>query len=376
MRSNLLKLLAGLAVGVFFVWLSARDWDFARLSGAMTFERGQLRFGLAAPLPDGPLDAATLNALPGWGFDVLWLFPFLVILTAIHALRVLRWKPLIDPIAPLPVATHNRIGAVGFMAMFLFPLRLGELVRPVLVKRAARGVRTTELLASVVVERVLDGLVVSLLLALLLAVAPGASASPELTAGATVALLVFVGASVLLGLARWQRDLARRLVEVTLGLVSRGLAARVVALVEAFLRGLAQLPSASVFAGVTALTLVYWALNGLGVWCMIAAFHLPIDLAGAYMMMACVVVGMMIPNSPGNAGTFWYFLLLPVSLYGLDTAGPQLAALGLVTWLMQLLQQSLFGLWFVARGQVTWARVLEATHEGDQPAPVTTGDPA
>jgi hypothetical protein len=92
--------------------------------------------------------------------------------------------------------------------------------------------------------------------------------------------------------------------------------------------------------------------------------------------MACVVVGMMIPNSPGNAGTFWYFLLLPAGLYGLDPAGPQLAALGLVTWLMQLLQQSLFGLWFVARGQVTWARVLEATHEADEPPPVTSGDPA
>jgi len=34
-------------------------------------------------------------------------------------------------------------------------------------------------------------------------------------------------------------------------------------------------------------------------------------------------------------------------------------------WLMQLLQQSLFGLWFIARGQVSWKGVVDATTEDE-----------
>ncbi len=365
LRSNWFKFGVGLAVGAFFVWLSAKDWDLGRLAGPVSLEGGQLRVGLAAPL-EGTLSAAEANALPGWGLDLFWLLPFIAILVAIHVLRVVRWKPLIDPIAPLSLTEHNRIGAVGFMAMFLFPLRLGELVRPFLVKRAVQGVRMTELLASVVVERVVDGLVVSLLLFILITTTTeSATRATELEVGAWVALVVFAGATVALVLARWQRGLTRRLVGGTIGLLSKRVADAVLTLLDAFLRGLTSLPNGRALAEFLGMTLLYWALNGLGVYCMILAFHLPVDLAGAYTMMACVVVGMMIPNSPGNAGTFWYFLLLPLPLYGVEMSGPQVAALGLTVWLMQLLQQSLFGLWFVARGNISWARVVEATHDDE-----------
>ena len=136
-------------------------------------------------------------------------------------------------------------------------------------------------------------------------------------------------------------------------------------ILDDFLRGLRRLPSAGHFAYFVLLTIVYWSLNGLGVLCMLQAFDIPIDTVGAYAMMACVVVGMMIPNSPGNVGSFWYFLCLPVALYGLSDSAPQIIAFGLSVWLMQLLQQSLFGLYFIARGQVTWKGVVDATHEDE-----------
>ena len=80
-------------------------------------------------------------------------------------------------------------------------------------------------------------------------------------------------------------------------------------------------------------------------------------------MMACVIVGMMIPNSPGNVGSFWYFLLLPLPLYGVGADNLQAIAFGLTVWLMQLIQQGLFGAWYLVNGEVTWGRVLAATSE-------------
>ncbi|MFO0748671.1 MAG: lysylphosphatidylglycerol synthase transmembrane domain-containing protein [Myxococcota bacterium] len=370
MRKNLLKLVIGLAIGAFFVWLSAKDWPMDKLTGAVRFEAGHLVVGSLA-VPDGPMSSAALASQDGWVMNLWWALPFLGILGLIHILRVVRWRPLLDPIAKLDFATHNRIGAVGFMAMFLFPLRLGELVRPYLVKRASIAakmnppVRMTRVLATVVVERVIDGLVVSLLLFASMTFLPSHGDKAELTVGAWAALAVFASAAALLAGARWQHERTRKLVNVTAGLVSKRLARAIDHLLEAFLDGLRRLPNARAFAGFVAITFAYWGLNGLGVWCMIQAFHLPIDMVGAYAMMACVVVGMMIPNSPGNVGSFWYFLLLPVPLYGVSTASPQAIAFGLSVWLGQLLQQSAFGLYFVARGQVSWKGVVAATYEDE-----------
>lgn len=271
----------------------------------------------------------------------------------------------------LDFKAHNRIGAVGFMAMFLFPLRLGELVRPYLVKRAAAApgappppegrVRMTAVLATVVVERIVDGLVVTLLLFASMSFLPAGDSAAELEVGAWAAFAVFAGAALLLAGARWQHDLTRRFIAKTAGLVSKRLGHAIDSLLEAFLSGLRRLPSGGAFLGFIGVTTIYWGLNGLGVWCMVQAFHLPIDMVGAYAMMACVVVGMMIPNSPGNVGSFWYFLLLPVALYGIGNSSAQAIAFGLSVWLCQLVQQTAFGLWFVVRGKVSWKGVVAAT---------------
>jgi len=355
LKRNLLKLVLGLAIGTFFVWLSAKDWPLDRLVGPTHLDGSVMTVGAAGQ---------------GWSVDLMWLLPYFGILVLIHVLRVVRWKPLLDPIAPLSLREHNRIGAVGFMAMFLFPLRLGELVRPYLVKRATATtgtpVRMSEVLATVVVERVVDGLVVSLFLFGVLFALPSEGASADrMKVGAFAALAVFSAAAVLLVGARWQHERTRTFVQRTAGLVSKRLARGIGRILDDFLRGLRRLPSRRTFAGFLGLTLVYWALNGLGVWCMLHAFDLPIDMTGAYAMMACVVVGMMIPNSPGNVGSFWYFLCLPVGLYGLSDAAPRVIAFGLAVWLMQLVQQTLFGVWFIARGVVSWKGVVAATTEDE-----------
>lgn len=349
------------------MWLSARSWPTEDLAGAVSITDGHFIVGSAALPGEGETAFASGRSGQGWIFDLFWVLPYLGVLTAIHFLRVIRWQPLLDPIVKLDFKTHNRIGAVGFMAMFLFPLRLGELVRPYLVKQATgRSVRMSEVMATVVVERIVDGLVVSLLLFIVLPFLPvGAegSARSELLIGAGASLAVFLGATALLAMSVWQHERTERFIKATIGRVSRGLADRICDLLDAFFRGLKALPSFGAFAWFVALTLVYWGINGLGVWMMARAFYLPVDMIGAYAMMACVVVGMMIPNSPGNVGSFWYFLILPLTLYGVSASAPQAVAFGVMVWVFQLIQQTAFGAWYVIRGKVSLSRVVEATRE-------------
>jgi len=356
----------GIAIGVLFVWLSAEQWPMEKLAGAIGLVSGHLVVG---NVDLEALIATGAESGDGWAMNLALVLPYLVVLTLIHVLRVVRFKPLLDPITDLDWTSHNRIGSVGFMAMFLMPIRLGELVRPYLTKVASDGeTRTSEVLSTVVVERIADGLVVTFVLFSVMTLLPSRDAATAITLvwGAFASMALFVGASVFLGLMVWKHDQTMALIEATIGRVLPGPTSKVIDLGNAFVGGLKRLPSPIAFAHFIALTVVYWLINGIGVYLMARAFYLPVDGVGAYAMMSCVVVGMMVPNSPGNVGSFWYFLLLPLPLYGVEAGSVQAIAFGVMVWWLQLVQQTAFGAWFVVRGQITWRLVLEATQETEE----------
>lgn len=368
MGNLLSKTILGLVIGGLFVWLSAEQWPMDKLAGPVSFESGHLVVG---DVDLEGLMASGSDGGQGWAMNLSLLLPYLLILSLIHVLRVVRFKPLLDPITDLDWTTHNRIGAVGFMAMFLMPIRLGEFVRPYLVKVASDGeTRTSEVLSTVVVERIMDGIVVTFVLFSVMSLLPtdDAATATKLVWGAWLSLGIFLGATVFLGLMVWKHQQTMTLVNATVGRVLPGPTKKIIELGDAFVGGLRRLPSPIAFGHFTALTVVYWLINGIGVYLMALAFYLPVDGVGAYAMMSCVVVGMMVPNSPGNLGSFWYFLLLPLPLYGVAPGSVQAIAFGVMVWWLQLLQQSVFGAWFVLRGEITWSLMLEATHEAPDEA--------
>lgn len=338
------KWLAGLAVGALFTWLSARAWPMDKLFGG-SLALGALEGTWSLYLADRNTDAVL------WSVKLWSMAVYFLVLSAIHWMRVLRQKPLLAPYADVSVAELNRTGAVGFMSVFLLPLRLGEFVRPLLLTRPGTtqsgGVPFGASLASVALERVLDGLLVSGLLFFVLLGVPEATIErfPQVRVGAWGALGVFGGALVALSCTFLARDWTVATVRALLGRVSPGLADKVVGLLTAFVDGLKLLQSPWHVAQFLILTGVYWAINGVGVYTIAHGFGLDIPLSGAYAMVACIVVGMMIPNAPGNVGSFWYFLLLPAGLWGIRSDTPSAAAFGLGVWLMQTLQVTAFGLW-------------------------------
>ncbi|MEY3011540.1 MAG: hypothetical protein RIT45_275 [Pseudomonadota bacterium] len=341
-RDLALRWSVGIGVGVLFTWLAARSWPVDKLFG------GSLEWA--------PEFAATLQlrggeGLVSWSLSLGHLLAYAGILTLIHGWRVLRWLPLVRPFAPVPLAVLNRIGAVGFMGVFLLPLRLGELVRPTLLARDG-GVPFGTGLSMIAVERISDGLMVTLMLFGVLLTVPETALerSPEVRQGAYAALTVFGSAMIGLVLTAVARNFTKRLLELTVGRLSGQLASRIHGLLTTFIDGLRVLGSPGAIASFVLLTAGYWLTNGFGIWVMARGLGLEVPVTAGYAMMCCVVVGMMIPNSPGNVGSFWYFLLLPMGLYAIDADSPRAIAFALLVWLAQLLQTSLFGAWG------TWAR--------------------
>lgn len=74
-------------------------------------------------------------------------------------LRAVRWQHLAAHVVEFDVGVSYRATAIGFMVNNLVPFRVGEIVRPwVLAKEI--GTKTSPLLGTVVLERVIDALII------------------------------------------------------------------------------------------------------------------------------------------------------------------------------------------------------------------------
>ncbi len=346
-----LKWAVSLLIAAFFVWLSSRQWPVADLlCDEMALDGGELLCRVGAGT------AANVS----WAVKLIWLLPAFGVLALVHFMRVLRWAPLLNPLARFDFSTLNRVGAVSFFAVFTFPLRLGEFARPFLISQTGK-LRKSAAFGTIAVERVMDGLMMALVLGLVLFVLPGSNTATYLSlrAGALVALAVFSGALGILVVAYFNKDFAVKVVGAVFGLVSAKLAQKLAGIMAAFIDGMKAMPTWRNFAQFVLLTALYWGVNGFYYYCVAAAFGMAeqVGFAGAYAMMSAVAVGLMIPNSPANVGSFWYFLLLPVSLFGAAGSGVNPMAFALTVWALMMLQYTLFAGYFLATGKVSLQKI-------------------
>lgn len=294
--------------------------------------------------------------------DYRYLGWYLVLLLVIHLVRTFRWGLLLSPVASVPFAKLNAVAAVGFMALVLFPLRIGELARPVLVHEPGR-LRRSAALSSIVAERVADGLFMGLaLVAALLAVPDGAPAVRLLRISGGVMSLVFVAALAFLVVAYRNRALAVRVVSRVARPLSQRAADRVAGMLESFLQGLRLVRGAGRAGAFLGLTSLFWALNAFGIRVLALGFGFDLGPLEAMTVLGVLVVGVMIPAGPGMVGTFQGAVVLGLSLFAppgeVATRGTAYAN---VLWAAQIGQQAILGALFLFSRHVRLDRLFAGT---------------
>jgi glycosyltransferase 2 family protein len=172
-------------------------------------------------------------------------------------------------------------------------------------------------LGTVAVERIVDGLVISVLFfACYVAAEPGAY-PPGLRFAAWLSLLGFVGLTLFLAFAlRWPA----RTIRIALGLtllsrLAPALAERIADKLRALIHGFRALHQPRDLVPFLLQTALYWGCNGLGMWLLARAMHLEISLAAAYAAMAFTGVLISLPNAPGLVGQFHYGVILALGAY-------------------------------------------------------------
>jgi glycosyltransferase 2 family protein len=234
-----------------------------------------------------------------------------------HLCRALRWNHLLAPLGVrIPPGKLLAISSVGFMAIIALPARLGELVRPALIRKRGE-ISASAALGTVAVERAVDGLLVSVFVAGAFLALRGPDAPWWMMPTALAALGAFVAATLFFAFAMRRPDATVRWA-LKLSLAER-LAPRAARVLEGklreMIRGFVVLARPRDLAAFVAWSVVYWGANGLAVWLLARGFHLHLSVVGAFATMGLVAVGITLPNSPGMVGQFHWFTLLGLSLY-------------------------------------------------------------
>lgn len=327
--SGRLKTFVGLVITVGLLWWVLRDVSFTEVVAEMRDANPWL-MGAAVV-------AATFN----------------------FVLRAIRWKVLLEP-EHTGSTLDERFGATsaGVAANNLFPARMGELVRAFVLSRVT-SFPFGACVGSLVVERVLDGLVlVSLLLGpLLLPSFP--VGDPETAAFVRrVALLgsaAFVGGFLVIWLASHYPAVAVDLWERTFGrLVPRRFSGRVTHLVDTFVRGLGAVRRPAVLLRAVAWTYLVWFTVAASIWFALLAFDITgPGFVGALFVQSVIAFAVAVPSTPGFVGVFEWGARMGLAPW--DIAPDTIVSFATSYHILTFVPITFIGLWYLRRFGLKWS---------------------
>jgi len=252
---------------------------------------------------------------------------FLLALSALAAtgmfpLRAIRWRAILDPVAPkLPLGPLWRSIAIGMMVNNIALLRAGEFARVFALTRQVPSVSFSTGFASLIVDRVFDAVVVLLLLAVSVFIA-GFSATTQI-GGYSLSHLAFGFAAVpllmlvaLYALVFFPTTLIR-LFELMARRVSPTVEQRGSDILRRFADGLSVLRSPGHFIAVFWWTLLHWLLQPLAFWLSFKAFGIDVPWSATLFVQGVVVILVALPGAPGFFGQFELGATMGLALYGI-----------------------------------------------------------
>jgi hypothetical protein len=287
------NIIAGTLIGGIFIWLAFRGTDFSTLGSSFR------------------------------SADYRWLIPAVLLSVMVQLVRSYRWGVILEPLKKIDQWSLLSATSVGFMAISLLPVRMGEFVRPYLISRKS-DIRLGATLATIVVERVFDMLTLMIMLLFvvwssskkLIVLPPWISRPAYIILGVTIPVLL------LLIFVAIKRDVSAKGIDRIIKLLPHAVSDRLTRLVHSFLDGLQILPDWRKSSYLALLSLITWFLIGLINYSLFKSFTSmeKLSLPAAYTVLLITAIGITLPTAPGFVGNYHYFCKEGLALFGIAEA--------------------------------------------------------
>ncbi len=249
-------------------------------------------------------------------------------------LRAWRWRYLIPDSETMKTGNLFSATMIGFMGNNLLPLRIGDLARAYIAARK-ENVTASAVLATVVIERLLDVFAILAMLSVIFFHMP----LPQWIANGFLIMLALGGAAWLVLLVMKSR--ANLLCAWLAPFLPSRYAGQITGLVQSFLQGLAAMKSAKNLIFAMLLSIPIWTVYAFGTYAALKACAVNVPFSASWVVLAFVGIGVSLPSAPGFVGTFQFFTVAALALYAVDQQ--QAFGFSLLHHMAQYIPVTLFG---------------------------------
>ena len=315
-----LTLLIGIAISAFFIYIALPGLHLSQVTEA-------------------------LRSANYW-----WIGPGIAIYFAGLWVRSWRWHFTLREIKNIPTHRLFPLVCIGYFGNNVYPFRAGELLRSVVLK-GTEQIPISSSLATVLIERIFDGLVMLLFVFIALPFAPMPDEYRRLVILLTLLMLAATAIFI------WLAVRPKRIIGVYNWFAQRLLPSRIHDkadnLFERFLEGLSSLANPSDVIMIFATSVVIWLLETVKYWFVMHAFPFEVSFIVLMLMNGLVNLATTLPSAPGYIGTFDTPGIETLAAFGVnkDLAASYTFTLHAALWL----PVTIVGAYYFWRRQLSWS---------------------
>lgn len=346
--------------GLYFIQF--KDFWYVRGDGKLLFKSRRFWLGLIVSAIFLTLFFWRVDPSETWvalgDANYWWLIPAVLAYFVAVAFRSVRWHFLLMPMKSVPSNRLFPIVVIGYMANNLLPIRLGELVRAFFVGQK-EGISKSGALATILVERLFDGvflILVALIVWPFLPVADLLSDFGESTSIPQMALVLIITIPFLLVLgiffaAALFRPFGDKVVNGLLVVIPGRLKSPAKELMGGFIDGLAALRHPKRVTVAMLLTAPVWLAEAAMFLLIAQGFRIHEGFHGMLLVTSTSNLATSLPSSAGGIGPFEYATRITLESFGV--VAELAAAYAIVLHVALLVPVTILGFYFLWSGNIS-----------------------
>ena len=278
------KLISGILISTLFIYLTFRGVEFETI----------------------------LEGLKGVRYR--FLIPALSFLLSISFLRSLRWGIVLSPLGRIGQKKLFPITCIGYMAIIVIPMRIGELLRPYLLSTSSR-IPMSSALGTIIVERALDILTILGILFFVFFI----STSPGWLLKTGYSLLpIFLLLVLFLCLLYFRMEFTLRLLNPVLKRFPEKLSKKIEELIRNLVDGFSIISNPIRLIYALLLSVFIWVSSALAIYSLYLFQNLQLPFVSSFVVLIITIIGISLPAAPGMVGNFQYASIVALSFFNVE----------------------------------------------------------
>ena len=265
--------------------------------------------------------------------NYLYIFPAALVYLISFLFRAIRWSYILQPISPnINFFRLYPVIMVGYMANNLLPARLGEIVRAYYLS-IRESVRTTTAIATILAERVFDGITLITLLFLSLIFLPVNQLADKTSDALGVPqslilffiLFIYLLALALVAVLAKKDNWFKAFINAATRIFPPKAAGVIEDFSDRFLAGFSGLGSPKRLIAILLMSLPVWLIEGLVFYIVAYAFSIDTYFSSEMAMVGAIVLTLAVsnlatslPSSQGGIGPFEFFAVIVLEALGVN----------------------------------------------------------